>query len=96
MLVSYMQRMRNNNVDIRIVGSKHTNVQGLTSAQLSHGLGGWGQNLGHTICYACKLSTTTTAPNSIENPEPMLFITIPSTSSQGHDVCQNFTLTGPY
>ena len=47
MLVSYMQRMRNNNVDIRIVGSKHTiNVQGLTSAQLSHGLGGLGAVFG--------------------------------------------------
>ena len=68
MLATYMQCMRNNNLDIRIAGSKHTNVQGLKSAQLSHGLGGWGQYLGHTICYTCKLSTATTAPNSIENP----------------------------
>ena len=74
MLATYMQRMRNNNLDIRIVGSKHTNVQGLTSAQLSDGLGGWGQYLGHTICYTCKLSTATTAPNSIENPEPICCI----------------------
>ena len=71
MLATYMRQMRNNKLEIRIAGSKHTNVQGSTSAQLSHRLGGWGQNLGHTICYACKLSTAMTAPNSIENPEPM-------------------------
>ena len=46
MLATYMQRMRNNNLDIRIAGSKHTNVQGLTSAQLSHGLGGLGAVFG--------------------------------------------------
>ena len=74
MLATYMQRMHNNNLDIRIAGSKHTNVQGLTSAQLSHGLGGWEQYLGHTICYTCKLSTATTAPNSIENPQPICCI----------------------
>ena len=46
MLATYMQRMHNNNLDIRIAGSKHTNVQGLTSAQLSHGLGGLGAVFG--------------------------------------------------
>ena len=92
MLATYMQCMRNNNLDIRIASSKHTNVQGLKSAQLSHGLGGWGQYLGHTICYTCKLSTATTAEPSAY----MLYITIPFTSSQGHDVCQNLTLKGSY
>ena len=74
MLATYMQCMRNNNLDIRIAGSKHTNVQGLKSAQLSPGLEGWGQYLGHTICYTCKLSTATTVPNSIENPQPICCI----------------------
>ena len=53
MLATYMQRMRNNNLDIRIVGSKDTNVQGLTSALLSHGPGGWGAEFG--ACHLLRL-----------------------------------------